>query len=124
MVDPAVKIEKRQANRVVFSVTVHYKIFYLERLEKDVRDLTLGLKAKIPDVSLSGLQVVSPVAFRQGDILEIELEIHGGALVRSISKIVWCKKNSKSGDFRSKIRLIPVYEHDLKKLEDYLKGRV
>ncbi len=122
MTDPAVKLEKRKANRIILSIPVCYKVFQLEQLEKDVQDQALRLKAKLQDVSLGGLQVVSPVSFRQGEVLEIELDIPGGARVRSVAKVVWSKRNGTGADFRSGIRFIPVYEEDLKKLEDYLKG--
>ena len=116
------KPDKRKANRVILSVAVQYKVFQLDQLEKDVRDETLGLNAALQNVSMSGLQVVSTAPFRKGDILEIQLEIPKGGRVKSVAKVVWCEKDGSGQDFRSGIQFIPVYEDDLKKLVDFLKG--
>lgn len=116
------KLEKRKDNRVILSVTVQYKVFQLDRLEKDVQDETLGLKAALQNVSLGGLQVVSAAPFQKGDILEIQLEIPNGGRVRSVAKVAWCEKDGAGPDYRSGIQFIPVYEDDLKKLVDFLKG--
>ncbi|SRR5579871_6019727 len=116
------KLEKRKANRVILSVSVQYKIFQLDQLEKDVRDEALGLNAALHNVSLGGLQVVSTRAFQKGDILEIQLEVPGGGRIRSVAKVIWCEKDGSGGEYRSGIQFIPVYEDDLEKLEDFLKG--
>ena len=116
------KLEKRRANRVILSVTVQYKVFKLDQLEKDVQDEVLGLKAALQNVSLGGLQVVSSISFRKGDILELQLVVPGGGRVRSVAKVAWCEKDGTGPDYRSGIRFIPVYEDDLKKLEEFLKG--
>ncbi|HJT24397.1 MAG TPA: PilZ domain-containing protein, partial [bacterium] len=115
------KLEKRRENRVILSVSVQYKVFQLDQLEKDVRDENLGLKAALQNVSLGGLQVVSPAPFRKGDILEIQLDIPGGARVRSVAKVAWCEKDGSGPDYRSGIQFIPVYEDDLRKLVEFLK---
>lgn len=118
------KLEKRKENRVVLSVPIQYKIYKLDQLEKDIQDQVLNQRAEIQNVSLGGLQVVSPQAFRVGDILELELEIPAKGRVRSVAKVVWSRKDDTPPDFRAGIQFIPVYEDDLRKLEDYLKSGV
>lgn len=115
------KLEKRKANRVILSVTVQYKVFQLDQLEKDVQDEVLEFKAALQNVSMGGLQVVSPTAFRKGDILELQLQIPGNGSVKSVAKVVWCEKDGSGPDYRSGIQFIPVYEDDLKKLVEFLK---
>ena len=116
------KSDKRKSNRVVLSLPVHYKVFQLEKLEKDVLDNVLGSRAAIQNVSSGGVQVVSSSPFHAGDVLELELEIPGGGRVRSVAKVVWCRKERQSAhDYRSGIQFIPVYQDDLGKLHDYLK---
>ena len=116
------KSEKRKSNRIVLSLPVHYKVFQLEKLEKDVLDNVLGSRAAIQNVSSGGIQVVSTSAFQPGDVLEMELEIPGGGRVRSVAKVVWCRKEKHAThDYRSGIRFIPVYEEDLEKLHHYLR---
>lgn len=116
------KLEKRKANRVILSISVQYKVFQLDKLEKDIQDETLGLKAALQNVSMGGLQVVSSAPFRKGDILELQLEIPKTGRVRSVAKVVWCEKEGSGPEYRSGIQFIPVYEDDLKKLVDFLKG--
>jgi hypothetical protein len=117
------RLEKRKDNRLVLSVPIQYKIFNLDRLEMDIRDPSLGMRALLQDLSLGGIQVVSSEAFQSGVVLELELEIPGKGPVRSVAKVVWCNSESFSGGFeyRSGIQFIPVYEEDLIKLEEYLR---
>jgi hypothetical protein len=117
------RLEKRKANRVVLSVPIQYKVFQLDNLEKSVQDQALNRMAEIQNVSLSGIQVVSPGPFRPGDVMELELEIPGRGSVRSVAKVIWCQPNPAAGpsEYRSGIQFIPVYEEDLHKLQDYLK---
>lgn len=117
------KLEKRRADRVLLSLPFHYKIFRLENLEKDVRDETLSLKAAVENVSQGGVQVVSSHPFAVGDVLELELVLPQAGKVRTVAKIVWSREE-KGGEnrYRSGVQFIPVYEEDLKKLNDYLKG--
>lgn len=116
------KPEKRKSDRITLSLPVHYKVFQLEKLEKDVLETVLGSRAAIQNVSSGGIQVVSTSPFHAGDVLEMELEIPGGARVRSVAKVIWCRKEKQaSHDYRSGIQFIPVYEDDLEKLHHYLK---
>ncbi len=117
------RLEKRRQNRLLLSIQIQFKVFEIENLEKDIRDPSLNLKAEIQDVSLGGLQVVSENPFEAGDVLELEMEVPGKGRVRSVAKVVWCKKDPEKGvaTYRSGIQFIPVYEDDLKKLEEYLR---
>ncbi len=117
------QLENRRDNRVNLSVPVRYKIFQIENLEKDVKDPTLGLKAEIQDLSLGGLQVVSDKPFQSGSVLELEVDIPKVGLIRTVAKVIWCRprEGSSKGEFNSGIQFIPVYEEDLKKLNDYFK---
>jgi hypothetical protein len=117
-----VNLEKRKASRVILSVPVHYKVFQLEQLEKDIQDEVLRWKAEVQDISSVGLQVVAPRPFREGDALEIEVDIPDRGRVRSVAKVVWCQRECLEGDYRSGIQFIPVYGDDLKKLKEFLKG--
>jgi Tfp pilus assembly protein PilZ len=116
------KLEKRKASRVILSVPVHYKVFQLDQLEQDIQDEVLRWKAEIQDISSGGLQVVASQPFREGDILEIEVDIPESYRVRSVAKVVWCQREGLEGGYRSGIQFIPVYEDELKKLKDFLKG--
>ncbi len=118
------KLEKRRDDRVLLSLPFHYKVFRLEDLEKDVRDETLSLKAAVENVSQGGVQVVSSHPFAVGDVLELELVLPQAGKVRTVAKIVWSREDKKGGEnrHRSGVQFIPVYEEDLKKLNDYLKG--
>lgn len=116
------KLEKRKASRVILSVPVQYKVFQIDQLEENIQDEVLRFKANLQDVSLGGLQVVSANSFRKGDILEIEIKIPAGGGVQSVAKVIWCKREGSGPDYRSGIQFIPVYEEDLIKLRDYLKG--
>lgn len=116
------KPEKRKSNRIVLSLPVHYKVFQLEKLEKDILDNVLGSRAAIQNLSSGGIQVVSAGPFRPGDVLEMELEVPGSGRVRSVAKVIWCRKEKQAAhDYRSGIQFIPVYEEDLEKLHHYLK---
>ena len=118
------KLEQRKDSRLVFSVPVHYKVFNLDNLEKDIQDPTLNFKAVLQDLSLGGIQVVSAHSFQPGAVLELEISIPGEKLVRTVAKVVWCKPASQSNgaEFNSGIQFIPMYEEDLIKLNQYLKG--
>ncbi len=118
------KPEKRKNNRVTLSVPVRYKVFQLENLEKDVREEVLALRASIQDLSAGGTRVVSEKPFRPGDIIELEMEIPGDRVVRSVAKVAWSRPapKGKGREFYAGIQFIPVYEEDLAKLKDYLKG--
>ena len=115
------KLEQRKSNRLLFSIPIQYKVFQMENLEKDVQEKALKFKADIEDMSQGGIQVVSEVAFKNGDILELELKVPGNGLVRTVAKVVWTKEDAekeKEGH-RSGIQFIPVYEEDLQKLKSY-----
>jgi hypothetical protein len=118
-----VKLEQRKNNRIILSIPLRYKVFHMDNLEKEVREQTLNLKAEIQDLSFGGIQVVSNNPFQPGIILELELEIPGHRLVRTVAKVVWCKPASSSNgaEFNSGIQFIPVYEDDLMMLNEYLK---
>lgn len=60
----------------------------IESFEEDIQDGDLGLKASLENLSLDDIQVVSRTVFRNGDILEIQLEIPGRGRVRSVAKLV------------------------------------
>jgi hypothetical protein len=111
------RLEKRNNNRLVLSVPIHFKVFQLENLEKDVRDKTLGLKGEVQDMTLEGLLVASSSPFKPGDILELKMEIPGAGAVQTLAKVVWCKP--EAAEYRSGVQFIPVREDDLRKLKEY-----
>jgi Tfp pilus assembly protein PilZ len=116
------RLENRKENRVVLSVPVRYKVFHPDQLEKEVQDPELKSGAELKNVSRGGLQVVSSQAFQPGCVLELELEIPGNGRVRSVAKVIWCVPDEKTNsEYQSGIQFIPVYEEDLRKLEDFLK---
>jgi Tfp pilus assembly protein PilZ len=93
-------------------------------LEKDVREDVLALQASLQDLSVGGLRVVSDKSFKMGDILELEIEIPGKGMVRSVAKVIWARtaEGGKGKEFHAGIQFIPVYEDDLAKLKEYVKG--
>jgi Tfp pilus assembly protein PilZ len=120
-----VNLEQRKNNRIVFSVPVRYKVFELENLEKDVQNKVLNQRAEIENLSVDGIQVVSERSFKTGDILEVELEISGAEKVRTVAKVAWSRprKENEKEEFCSGVQFIPVFEDDLRRLEEYLRSR-
>jgi hypothetical protein len=118
------KPEKRKNSRVTLSVPIRYKVFQLDNLEKDVREEVLTLRASIQDLSAGGIRVVSEKPFRPGDIIELEMEIPGDRVVRSVAKVAWSEPapKGKGPEHYAGIQFIPVYEEDLAKLKDYLRS--
>lgn len=118
-----VSLEHRKNDRVVFSLPVQYKVFELENLEKDVRNNVLGMKAAIEDLSLGGIQVVSKKPFLEGAVLELEVKLPQRGPARTVAKVIWCHEELVEGkkSFRSGIQFIPVFEEDLKRVNEYFK---
>ena|SRR5581483_20386 len=114
-------LEKRREDRILLSLPVHFKIFDLKKLENDVQDPSLGSRAELKNLSADGLQVASGEQFEKGDILELEVKLPNGGHLRSVAKVIWCRKDESDEGFHSGIQLIPVYEEDLKKLHEFLK---
>lgn len=114
--------ENRKENRILLSIPVRYKVFDLQKLDKDVQDPNLGQEALLQNLSSGGLQVTSVTEFRAGDVLELEIDLPQEGRVRSVAKVVWCRKDGPlaPGHFHCGIQLIPVYESDLEKLNRYL----
>lgn len=117
------RLEKRKENRVVLSVPVRYKVYQVEQLEKDIRDQELKSGAEIKNLSIGGLQVVAAQPLPVGGVLELELEVPGKGMVRSVAKVVWSTRDDKAVcEYISGIQFIPVYEEDLQKVQEYLKS--
>jgi Tfp pilus assembly protein PilZ len=116
------KLETRVKNRAVVSMTVRYKMFKLDNLEKDIRDKVLRMRANARDLSRGGMQVVSEDPLKAGDILEIAMRIPGEGQTRTLAKVVWNRPATADGKrvFRSGIRFIPVDEKELRRVEEYL----
>src|SRR5579859_8157777 len=116
-----VNLEHRKNNRVIFSIPIQYKVFDLKSLEKDVQDNALGLKAAIEDLSLGGIQVVSGKPFKEGEVLELELNVPKAGPTRTVAKVIWSREEANEGkkEYRTGIQFIPVFEEDLKKVKSY-----
>lgn len=119
--DGLMRLEKRKSARNTFSLPIRFKIFQLDRLESDIRDKSLNHQGDVQDLSLGGVQVVSPSVLKAGDLLELELEVPGKGALRTVARIAWSRLDdaSKEGEYRSGIEFLPVYEEDLEKLKDY-----
>jgi c-di-GMP-binding flagellar brake protein YcgR len=117
------KLEQRKNNRIIQSIPIRYKIFHIENLEREIQDQILNLKAEIQDLSLGGIQVVSEVPFKTGEIIELQLEIPGLGMVQTVAKVMWCSihQESEKTEYCSGVQFIPVYEEDLKKLKEYFR---
>ncbi|HVZ82004.1 MAG TPA: PilZ domain-containing protein [bacterium] len=121
LLDGVMDLEKRREDRVLLSLPVRFKVFDLQRLEKDVQDPSLGSEAELNNLSSSGLQIASTQPFQRGDVLELELDLPETGRIRSVAKVVWCRKDGAGNGFHCGIQLIPVYPEDLDKLHDFLK---
>ena len=117
------KLEKRQDNRVLLSVPLRYKKFDLSDLEKDIHNKVMDLRGDLQDLSLGGVQVVSNRSFDPGDILELEVDLPGKGMVRTVAKVIWSKPatGEDASEFATGIHFIPVYEQDLEKLGNFLR---
>jgi hypothetical protein len=109
-------IEKRKENRVCLSLPAQFKVFDLGRLPEEVKEGRLEGKAQIQDVSLGGLQVLSAVQLKEGDVMELEMEIPGKGKMRSVAKVAWSREVPPGGSWQCGIHFIPVYEADLEVL--------
>lgn len=114
-------LEKRREDRVLLSLPVQFKIFDLQKLETDIQDPSLGSQAALRNLSSGGLQVSSDQLFEKGAVLELHVDLPDGGALRSVAKVVWCRKDEKGTGFHSGIQLIPVYEDDLRRLHEYLE---
>ena len=112
-------LEKRKENRVLLSLPVQFKVFNLEHLSEEVRDGHLDQKAQIQDLSVSGLQVLSAVQLKEGDVMELEMEIPDKGTTRSVAKVVWCREVPPGGAWHCGIHFIPLYEDDLANLKEF-----
>jgi hypothetical protein len=112
-------IEKRKENRVCLSLPAQFMVFDLEKLPEEVKDGKLEGKALIQDVSLGGLQVLSAVVLKEGDIMELEMEIPGKGKMRSVAKVAWSREVPPGGSWQCGIHFIPVYEEDLAVLKEF-----
>lgn len=113
--------EKRREDRILLSLPVQFKKFDLQKLETDIQDTSLGSRAELRNLSSGGLQIYSPQTLQKGDVLELHVDLPDGGALRSVAKVVWCRRDDSLKGFQSGIQLIPVYEEDLKKLHEYLK---
>jgi len=118
------KLEQRKNNRVILSIPIAYKVFQIDSLEKDVQDSRLGFKAEIQDLSLGGIQVVSEKPLSAGDVLEFEADLPGRGPVRTVAKVIWCRAvpGQKPEEYNSGIQFIPVFESDLRKIQEYFQA--
>jgi|GEM_PF-3425561 len=114
-------LEKRSENRVLLSLPVQFKVFNLERLPDEVKDDRLDQKAEIQDLSLGGLQILSAVKLKEGDVLELEMAIPNKGAARSVAQVVWCKEVPPGGSWYCGIHFIPVYEEDLANLKEFFR---
>ena len=114
-------LEKRREDRILLSLPVQFKVFDVQKLEKDVLDPVLGSWAELRNLSADGLQLSSADPFTTGDVLELEVDLPDGGHVRSVAKVVWCRKDSTGKGHHSGIQLIPVFEEDLRRLREFLK---
>ena len=112
-------LEKRKEDRVLLSLPVRFKVFDLERLPEEIKDDRLDQSALIQDLSLGGLQVLSAVQLKEGDVVELEMEIPHKGLVRSVAQVVWCREVAPGGSWYCGIRFIPVYPEDLAVLNQF-----
>ena len=112
-------IEKRRENRVFISLPVRFKVFDLERLPEEVKDERMVENAQIQDLSLGGLQVLSATRLKDGDVMELEMEIPGKGIARSVAKVVWSREVPPGGSWQCGIHFIHVYEEDLRILNDF-----
>ena len=112
-------LEKRKENRVLLSLPVQFKVYNLERLSDEVKEDRLDHQAQIQDLSVGGLQVLSAVRLNEGDVMELEMEIPGKGIARSVAKVVWSREVPPGGSWQCGIHFIPVYDEDLASLKEF-----
>lgn len=115
------KNEKRKHDRETLSLPVHFRVFDTENLEHEIGIDTLDRLGILQDFSVGGMQVATGHPVKNGQILELELDVPGYGNARTLAKVAWVRPGSgpPQNDWRCGIQFIPVYEDDLSKVREY-----
>ena len=113
--------ENRRHDRESLSLPVHFRIYDTDNLEHEMGETTLDRLGILQDLSAGGMQLSTGNPVKDGQILELELEVPGHGRARTLAKVAWARAGTgpPRHDWLCGIQFIPVYQEDLVKVREY-----